>query len=83
MPYVSTSINGLLLSSLWDAAFDAGLISFADDGSVLRSTALTAEAAAALNFDSSAPLAPLTALHHNNLARHRAKYGYAEVILAR
>src|SRR3977135_1680410 len=24
--------NGLLLSALWDAAFDAGLISFADDG---------------------------------------------------
>ena len=23
--------NGLLLSALWDAAFDAGLISFADD----------------------------------------------------
>ena len=70
--------NGLLLSSLWDAAFDAGLISFADDGAVLRSPALTAEAAAALNLDSSASLAPLTAFHHNNLARHRAKYGYAE-----
>jgi hypothetical protein len=27
--------NGLLLSALWDAAFDAGLVSFADDGSVL------------------------------------------------
>ena len=36
--------NGLLLSALWDAAFDAGLISFADDGSVLRSPSLAAEA---------------------------------------
>lgn len=24
--------NGLLLSALWDAAFDQGLVSFADDG---------------------------------------------------
>ena len=29
--------NGLLLSALWDAAFDRGLISFADDGAVLAS----------------------------------------------
>ncbi len=27
--------SGLLLSALWDAAFDRGLISFADDGTVL------------------------------------------------
>lgn len=67
--------NGLLLSALWDAAFDAGLISFADDGTVLRSAELTAEAAAALNLDSAAPLAPLTNLHRRNLARHRAQHG--------
>jgi putative restriction endonuclease len=30
--------NGLLLSALWDAAFDRGLISFADDGTVLASS---------------------------------------------
>lgn len=70
--------NGLLLSALWDAAFDAGLISFADDGTVLRSPALTVESVTALNLDSAAPLAPLTDLHHKHLARHRAKYGYAE-----
>jgi putative restriction endonuclease len=28
---------GLLLSALWDAAFDAGLVSFADDGTALTS----------------------------------------------
>jgi putative restriction endonuclease len=27
--------NGLLLSALWDAAFDAGLVSFGDNGVVL------------------------------------------------
>jgi predicted restriction endonuclease len=40
--------NGLLLSALWDAAFDSGKISFGDDGSILRSPTLTAEANAAL-----------------------------------
>jgi hypothetical protein len=65
--------NGLLLSALWDAAFDAGLISFADDGTVLRSPSLTFEAAAALNLNSAAPLAPLTNLQRQNLGRHRAK----------
>jgi hypothetical protein len=68
--------NGLLLSALWDAAFDAGLISVADDGTVLRSPSLTAEAAAALNLDSTAPLAGLTDLHRQNLRLHRVKHGY-------
>jgi len=68
--------NGLLLSALWDAAFDCGLISFADDGTVLRSPKLTSEAAAALNFDSAVPLDPLTHLHRQNLAHHRTKYGF-------
>ena len=36
--------NGLLLSSLWDAAFDEGLLSFANDGSPIYSTRLTSEA---------------------------------------
>jgi hypothetical protein len=67
--------NGLLLSALWDAAFDAGLISFADDGAVLRSPKLTAEAAATLNLDSAPALTPLTDLHRQNLARHRSKHG--------
>ncbi len=42
--------NGLLLSALWDAAFDAGLISFADDGAALSSPRLTSSAAAVLDF---------------------------------
>jgi hypothetical protein len=68
--------NGLLLSALWDAAFDAGLISFAEDGTILRSPQLTDEAAAALNLDSAVPLAPLTDLHRHNLSRHRARFGF-------
>jgi hypothetical protein len=68
--------NGLLLSALWDAAFDAGLISFTDSGTVLRSPKLTAEATAALNLDSAAPLTRLTDLHRQNLARHRIRHGF-------
>jgi putative restriction endonuclease len=35
--------NGLLLAVQFDAVFDAGLIAFNDDGSILMSSALTAE----------------------------------------
>ena len=63
--------NGLLLSALWDAAFDAGLVSFDDDGRVLRSTVLTPAAADQLNIESAAQV-KLTDAHRANLARHRA-----------
>ena len=33
--------NGLLLSSLWDAAFDRGIVSFDDDGTVLPAPGLS------------------------------------------
>ena len=68
--------NGLLLSALWDAAFDCGLISFADDGSVLQSQTLTPQAAEALKLEFAPSLQPLTDLHRTNLARHRARHGY-------
>lgn len=68
--------NGLLLSALWDAAFDAGLISFADDGTILRSPNLTPEAATALNLDSGAPVLTLSDLHRQNLTRHRVRNGF-------
>jgi len=68
--------NGLLLSALWDAAFDSGLISFADDGAALCSAKLTASAAAALNLDSTPMLQSLTGFHRTNLARHRMKHGF-------
>ena len=37
--------NGLLLSALWDAAFDQGLLSFADDGTPLFGPKLSETAA--------------------------------------
>lgn len=40
--------NGLLLSTLWDAAFDQGLISFRDDGSLRVSPKLSQRAIDAL-----------------------------------
>ena len=68
--------NGLLLSALWDAAFDAGLISFDDEGHPLCSPALTPAAAGLLKAQSVCPLM-LTAAHRTNLAHHRAKHGFS------
>ncbi len=63
--------NGLLLSSLWDAAFDAHLVTFEDDGRPMGSPALTAEAKHALNLASVRPIETLTAGHRARLALHR------------
>jgi hypothetical protein len=41
--------NGLLLSALWDAAFDAGLVSFEGGGTALFAPALSAQAREALS----------------------------------
>lgn len=68
--------NGLLLSSLWDAAFDAGLISFEDDGRILMSPRLSANASALLNIEKQTPLTGLTVAHLGNLALHRARHGF-------
>ncbi len=64
--------NGLLLSSLWDAAFDAGLISFDDDGKPVASPALSDIAAEELSLSTSPPLS-LTPAHRENLAWHRLR----------
>jgi hypothetical protein len=63
--------NGLLLSALWDAAFDAGFVSFADDGAALASPALQAAAVAALGLEQAPKLANLREAHRVNLAWHR------------
>lgn len=68
--------NGLLLSSLWDAAFDAGLISIADDGTVLVSPSLTAAGARALGLGAATQISGLRADHRANLAWHRTAYGF-------
>jgi hypothetical protein len=68
--------NGLLLSALWDAAFDAGLITFADDGAVLSSQSLSAPAQLALGLDKSLRISSLTSVHLTNLKWHRIRYGF-------
>jgi hypothetical protein len=69
--------NGLLLSALWDAAFDRGLVSFADDGSVLTSPQLSESARKALGITTAPALTGLRAEHHVNLALHRARNGFS------
>jgi predicted restriction endonuclease len=68
--------NGLLLSALWDAAFDRGLISFANDGTVLASPALSETTRKALGTATAPPLTGLRDAHRANLALHRARNGY-------
>lgn len=66
--------NGLLLSALWDAAFDKGLVSFNDEGRVLFSSELSD--ASKKRLGPAKYLAPLTAGHLANLARHRLTNGF-------
>jgi HNH endonuclease len=68
--------NGLLLSALWDAAFDCGLVSFADNGSVLASSQLSDTSRRALDLDNISPLTGLRDAHRANLALHRARNGF-------
>jgi HNH endonuclease len=68
--------NGLLLSALWDAAFDRGLVSFADDGSALVSSKLGSKAREALGLSSVPKLSGLREQHCSNLERHRVQNGF-------
>ena len=68
--------NGLLLSALWDAAFDRGLISFADDGTALASPQLSKTARKALGLNGAQPLIGLLDAHRANLAAHRKRNGF-------
>jgi hypothetical protein len=68
--------NGLLLSALWDAAFDQGLVSFADDGTARASASLSAAAGEALAIDTAPALQGLREAHRANLAVHRARHGF-------
>ncbi|HYD47114.1 MAG TPA: HNH endonuclease, partial [Terriglobales bacterium] len=61
--------NGLLLSALWDAAFDRGLVTFDDDGRPRFSPALSNRAQAELRWE--API-QLTDRHRERLVWHRA-----------
>lgn len=61
--------NGLLLSALWDAAFDRGLVTFDQDGWPEFSSLLSEAARAELRWRN--PI-PLTMEHEQRLAWHRA-----------
>ncbi len=65
--------NGLLLSSLWDAAFDAGLVSFDDDGRAIASPRLTPGASSALGMERSPQISGLTEGHRTRLRMHRLR----------
>lgn len=71
--------NGLLLSSLWDAAFDAGLVSFSVGGVPLVSPSLSPQARATLALDQATQLRGLTPHHSPFLLRHAASAGLAPV----
>ncbi len=60
--------NGLLLSALWDAAFDQGLVTFADDGQPLFSPSLSDVARAELRWSA---VLSLSRLQRDNLVWHR------------
>jgi putative restriction endonuclease len=63
--------NDLLLAAHLDAAFDAALISFADDGLLMMSDDLTERSRAALGLKEGLRLAGLTPRHVPYLAWHR------------
>ena len=62
--------NGLLLSALWDAAFDCAVVTFDDDGTPQLSPSLSEHARIELRWNS--PI-PLTDAHRRRLAHHRER----------
>lgn len=70
--------NGLLLSVSMDALFDKGLISFADNGSILIGKNLDAETIEILGLERefALPEKILTAARMKNLAKHRERHGF-------
>ena len=63
--------NGLLLSALWDAAFDRALVTFNDDGKPEFSPKLSNAARQALTWDQ---YIPLSDSHRQNLVTHRLRF---------
>jgi predicted restriction endonuclease len=62
--------NGFLLSALWDAAFDRGLVTFDEEGNPIFSPELSERARAELRWSS--PIS-LTDEHRRRVARHRER----------
>jgi putative restriction endonuclease len=63
--------NGILLAAHLDAAFDAGLISFSDEGQVLISAQFTEQDRNALGIHDRLVLRHMGSRHRANLAWHR------------
>ena len=63
--------NGLLLAPQLDAAFDAGFITVAEDGTVLLSDALPPDARSVLGFDGPLKVGGLHGAHERYLPWHR------------
>jgi HNH endonuclease len=68
--------NGLLLSALWDAAFDAGKVSFSAAGTILAHPGLSVADREFLFQGATSSLLGLKPEHLNNLARHRERHGF-------
>ena len=66
--------NGLCLSPTYDAAFDAHMITFQDDGCVLLGHELSMESAVQIGIDPAARIAGLLPGHLKYLKRHRAVF---------
>lgn len=65
--------NGILLSPNLDAAFDRGLVTFADDGAIAISDELDEHAIAALGLDPAMKIRAISAGHRNYLQWHRER----------
>lgn len=63
--------NGLLLAAHLDAAFDAGLVSFSDDGTILLSSQFAQEDRDVLGIHDRLALSRVGGGHLSNLAWHR------------
>lgn len=67
--------NGLLLSALWDSAFDAGLVSFSEEGRPFASRDLSSDSRRVMQFDDASDI-KLAETHLPYLAWHRRRYGF-------
>jgi DNA-binding transcriptional ArsR family regulator len=63
--------NGILLSALWDSAFDRGLVTFGDDGAVLASKRLSEATLSLMSGRRSDRIVDFNATHKENLKWHR------------
>ena len=65
--------NGFLLSPAYDAAFDAHLISFRDDGTILKATDISNDELQLLGIDPEAKLRKVEPSHIPFLVQHRKR----------